>query len=74
MKIETKYTTGPVTHMSVWSDLEIICKDGSTIVVEMSTEDMKNLADRLLSRVQKDQEREFERLKEALDPTELIEE
>ena len=74
MQIQTTYTVDKVKHISCWSDLEILCENGDKIVVSLSTEDMKNLADRLLSRVRRNQEQEIEKLQEALNPTELIEE
>ena len=74
MKIETRYTTGPVKHIHVWNDLEITCEDDSTIVVELSTANMKELADKLQKRWTADSDRELEQLKEALDPTEQVEE
>lgn len=74
MKIETTYTVGKVTYISCWSDLEITCENGDKIIVPMSTSDKKSLADNLLNRVKSDQQRELDNLKEALDPTEKIEE
>tara|TARA_Y100000996_G_scaffold356875_1_gene297922 strand:+ start:85 stop:309 length:225 start_codon:yes stop_codon:yes gene_type:complete len=74
MKIETRYTTGPVKHIHVWNNLEITCEDDSTIIVELSLANMKELADKLRKRWTADRERELEQLKEALDPTEQVEE
>lgn len=74
MKIETTYTVGKVKHISCWTDLEIQCENGDTVIVPMSTADKKYLADNLLSRVKSDQQRELDNLKEAINPTEKIEE
>jgi hypothetical protein len=74
MKIQTTYTVGKVKHMSCWNDLEIQCENGDTVIVPMSTSDKKYLADNLLSRVKTDQQRELDNLKEAISPTEKIEE
>ena len=74
MQIQTTYTVGKVKHMSCWNDLEIQCENGDTVIVPMSTSEKKYLADNLLNRVKSDQQRELDSLKEALNPTELIEE
>ena len=74
MQIQTTYTVGKVTHMSCWNDLEIQCENGDTVIVPMSTSEKKYLADNLLNRVKSAQQRELDSLKEAINPTELIEE
>jgi len=74
MQIETTYTAGNVKYISCWTDLEITCENGDKIVVPLSTSDKKSLADKLLTQVESDQRRQLDNLREALNPTELIEE
>ena len=74
MQIETTYTAGNIKYISCWTDLEITCENGDKIVVPLSTSDKKSLADKLLTQVKNDMQRELEQLKEALDPTEEISE
>lgn len=72
MQIETTYTASSVKWIHCWTDLEITCENGDKIVVPLSTSDKKSLADKLLSQVKNDMQRELEQLKEVLDPTEEI--
>ena len=67
MKIETTYTVGKVKHISCWSDLEIVCEDGSRIIVPMSTSAKDSLGRSLLDRVKTDKRRDLENLKSELE-------
>ena len=73
MKIETTYTVGKLKHITCWSDLEIMCEDGSTIIVPMSISDKQSLADNLLNRIKNDKKRELESLKSDLEAIEAKE-
>tara|TARA_B100001971_G_C17776579_1_gene327588 strand:- start:113 stop:337 length:225 start_codon:yes stop_codon:yes gene_type:complete len=66
MKIETTYNVGPVRHISCWSDLEIVCEDGSRVIVPMTTSAKESLAKSLLDRVKRDKQRELDNLQEEL--------
>mgnify|MGYP003677301964 FL=1 len=73
MKIETTYTVGNVKHITCWSNLEICCEDGSTVIVPMSISDKQILADSLLNRIKTDKKRELESLKSDLEAIEAKE-
>ena len=73
MKIETTYTVGPVKHISCWSDLEIVCEDGSRIIVPLTTSAKESLAKRLMDRVKSDKQHTLEDLKSDLEKAEKTE-
>ena len=66
MKIETTYNVGPVRHISCWSDLEIVCEDGSRVIVPMTTLAKESLGKQLLDRVKTDNQRKLDDLQEEL--------
>ena len=66
MKITTTYQVGPVSHISCWSDLEIVCEDGSRVIVPMTTSAKKSLAKNLTDRVKRDKQQDLNDLQEEL--------